>query len=95
VVLQSLIPIALGPRVSRSAIVSRRRLAAGVVIDPTPIRISAAAVRPLIGWALYTLFLWPSPAGCAVGMQAGFAGLVLLSFLMRARTGRDSCWCRP
>jgi hypothetical protein len=83
VVLASLIPIALGHALS-IAIVAAIVVAAGIVIDPAPIRIVAGAA--LIGWALYHAF-YGHHGRVRVGMQTGFAGLVLWSFLMAGAHG--------
>lgn len=83
VVLASLVPIALGHALS-IAIVAAVVMALGIVIDPAPIRIVAGAA--LIGWALHHLF-YGHRGRVRVGMQTGFAGLVLWSFLMASAHG--------
>ena len=83
VVLQSLIPIALGHALA-IAIVAFALVAAGIVMDRLPIRAIAGAA--LIGWALFHL-LYGSRHRVRVGMQTGFAGLVLWSFLMASAHG--------
>lgn len=83
VVLASLVPIALGHALS-IAIVATVVVAAGIVIDPAALRIAAGCA--LIGWALYHLF-YGHRGRVRVGMQAGFAGLVLWSFLMAGAHG--------
>ncbi len=83
VVLQSLIPIALGHALSIS-VVAALVVAAGVVIDATLIR--RAAGIALLGWALYHQ-LYGARHRVRVGMQTGMAGLALWSFLMASAHG--------
>lgn len=83
VVLLSLIPIALGHALA-IALVAAAVAAADMVVEATWVR--AAAGIALIGWAAYHL-LYSSRHRVRVGMQAGFAGLVLWSFLMAGAHG--------
>ena len=83
VVLQSLIPIALG-HAAAIAIVAFALVAAGIVMDRLPVRTMAGVA--LVGWALFHL-LYGSRHRVRVGMQTGFAGLVLWSFLMASAHG--------
>lgn len=83
VVLQSLVPIALGHALS-IAIVATSIAAVGLLFDLTAIRALAGLV--LVLWALYHL-LYASRHRARVGMQTGFAGLVLWSFLMAGAHG--------
>ena len=83
VVVQSLIPIAIGHLLSVAA-VAGAVLALGVVIDRRPLLMAAGG--GLILWALYHLAY-----GCRhparIGMQAGLAGLLAWSFLMASAHG--------
>ena len=83
VVVQSLIPIAIGHLLSVAA-VAGAVLALGVVIDRRPLLMAAGG--GLILWALYHLAY-----GCRhparIGMQTGFAGLLAWSFLMATAHG--------
>jgi hypothetical protein len=83
VVLQSLVPIALGHALS-IALVALLVLVLGRVLEPRPLR--ALAGLMLIGWAG-----WHALRGARhrvrAGMQAGFAGLLLWSFLMAGAHG--------
>ncbi len=83
VVLQSLIPIALGHALA-IGVVAFAVVAAGIVMNRLPIRAIAGLV--LIGWALFHL-LYGSRHRVRVGMQTGFAGLALWSFLMASAHG--------
>jgi hypothetical protein len=83
VVLQSLIPIALGHTTS-IALAAGAAVALGLVVSEMPLRLIAGGV--LILWGLYhTLFGRRHRAH--IGMQAGFAGLFLWSFLMAGAHG--------
>ena len=83
VVVQSLIPIAIGHLLSIAVVVAAV-LALGVIIDRRPLLMVAGG--GLILWALYHLAY-----GCRhpsrIGMQAGFAGLLAWSFLMASAHG--------
>jgi hypothetical protein len=83
VVLQSLGPIAIGHALA-IALATTIVVTLGLVIDQRAIRIIAAGV--LIGWAGY-LVLHGSHHRARVGMQAGFLGLMLWSFLMATAHG--------
>jgi len=83
VVLWSLVPIALGHALA-VAIVVGMVVTAGIVIQPTQLRVMAGAA--LLGWAAYRL-LYGSRHRVRVGMQTGAAGLVLWSFLMAGAHG--------
>jgi len=83
VVLQSLIPIALGHALS-IAIVVAAVATLGMLIDQALIR--AVGGTALIGWALYHP-LYGQRHQVRVGMQAGFAGLMLWSFMMAGAHG--------
>lgn len=83
VVLQSLVPIALGHALS-IALVAAAVVVLGAVIEPTLLRRGAGLT--LICWALYHL-LYGSRHRVRVGMQTGFAGLLLWSFLMAGAHG--------
>lgn len=83
VVLLSLFPIALGHTLA-IAIVAMLVVAAGLMIEPMMIRGLAAAT--LILWGLYHL-LRGFRHRARVGMQTGFAGLALWSFLMAGAHG--------
>jgi hypothetical protein len=83
VVLQSLVPIALGHAMS-VALVAAAIVALGAAIEPALLRRGAGLT--LICWALYHL-LYGSRHRVRVGMQAGFAGLLLWSFLMAGAHG--------
>src|SRR6516164_436764 len=83
VVVQSLIPIAIGHLVS-IAVVAGAVSALGVVIDRRSLLMVAGS--GLILWALYHL-AYGSRHQARVGMQAGFAGLLAWSFLMASAHG--------
>jgi hypothetical protein len=83
IVLQSLVPIALG-HAAAIAIVAALVVAAGLVIDPVPLRWAAGSA--LILWALYQL-RYGARHRVRVGMQTGLAGLALWSFLMAGAHG--------
>jgi hypothetical protein len=83
VVVQSLIPIAIGHLLS-VAVVLEAVLALGVIIDRGPLLTVAGG--GLILWALHHLMY-----GCRhparIGMRAGFAGLLAWSFLIASAHG--------
>ena len=83
VVLQSLIPIALGHLLS-IAVAASAVLALGVIIDRRLLLMAAGS--GLILWALYHL-AYGSRHRARIGMQAGFAGLLVWSFLMASAHG--------
>jgi hypothetical protein len=83
VVLRALVPIALGHALS-IAVVAAAVVALGVAIEPALLARAAGVV--LIVWAVYHL-LYGSRHRVRVGMQAGFAGLLLWSFLMAGAHG--------
>jgi hypothetical protein len=83
VVLQSLLPIALGHALA-VGIVAAAVVALGAAVEPALLRRGAGLA--LILWALYHL-LYGSRHRVRVGMQAGFAGLLLWSFLMAGAHG--------
>jgi hypothetical protein len=83
VVLQSLVPIALGHALS-IALVAAAVVALGAAIEPMLLRRLAGLA--LVLWALYHL-LYGARHRVRVGMQAGFAGLLLWSFLMAGAHG--------
>jgi hypothetical protein len=83
VVLQALIPIAIGHLLS-IAVVAATVLALGVVIDRRLLLLIAGMV--LILWALYHN-VYGSRHRAFVGMQAGFIGLLAWSFLMASAHG--------
>jgi hypothetical protein len=78
VVLQSLIPIALGHLLAIT-IAAALVVALGVFVDARIVR--ALAGSALILWAIYHA-LYGMRHRVRVGMQAGFAGLLVWSFLM-------------
>lgn len=82
-VLQSLLPIALG-HAAAIVIVAMVVTAVGLVVDLGAIKRVAGAA--LIVWALYHAF-YGKRHRARVGMQAGFAGLFLWSFLMAGSHG--------
>lgn len=82
-VLLSLIPIAIGHTLA-VAMVALLMAGAGVLIDPRLVRIVCGAL--LIGWAIYH-WRFGHRHRVRVGMQAGFAGLALWSFLMATAHG--------
>ena len=77
VVLQSLIPIAIGHLLAISA-VTEAVLLLGVIVDRRPLLMVAGG--SLILWALYHL-AYGARHQARVGMQAGFIGLLAWSFL--------------
>lgn len=83
VVLESLLPIAIGHALS-IAIVAGLVLAAGLVVDQRLIRWAGGAA--LVAWALYHQ-LYGARHRVRVGMQTGAAGLLLWSFLMAGAHG--------
>jgi hypothetical protein len=83
VVLQSLIPITLG-HAAAVVLVAAFVAAVGMAVDFETVKSAAGVV--LIAWALYHL-LYGTRHRTRVGMQAGFAGLFLWSFLMAAAHG--------
>jgi hypothetical protein len=83
VVVQSLIPIAIGHLLS-IALVAGAVLALGLVIDRGSLLIVAGC--GLILWALYHL-AYGSRHRTRIGMRAGFAGLLGWSFLMASAHG--------
>jgi hypothetical protein len=83
VVLTSLAPIGLGHAAS-IALVAALIVAAGTIIDPRAVQIAGGVA--LIAWAGYHL-LYGSRHRARVGMQVGFAGLALWSFLMASAHG--------
>ena len=83
VVLQSLIPIALGHAIA-IAIVAASVVALGVVTSPKPLALVAGGA--LILWALYHL-LYGARHRVRVGMRAGFVGLFCWSFVMASAHG--------
>jgi hypothetical protein len=82
-VLGALPPIALGHALS-IGLVALAVMALGVAIDPGFFR--AAAGVMLLGWAIYH-GIYGHRHRVRVGMTAGFAGLVLWSFLMATAHG--------
>jgi hypothetical protein len=83
VVLGSLVPIGLGHAAS-IALVAALVVVSGTIIDPRAVQIAGGVA--LIAWAGYHL-LYGSRHRARVGMQAGFAGLALWSFLMASAHG--------
>ena len=83
VVVQSLIPIAIGHLLSIT-LVAGAVLALGLVIDRGSLLIVAGCA--LILWALYHL-AYGSRHQARIGMRAGFAGLLGWSFLMASAHG--------
>jgi|SRR6516162_561745 hypothetical protein len=83
VVMQSLIPVAIGHLASIS-VVSGAVLGLGVVIDRRSLLMVAGF--GLILWVLYHL-VYGSRHRARIGMQAGFAGLLVWSFLMASAHG--------
>ncbi len=79
----SLLPIALGHALS-VGLASAAFVWAGLVVDARALGIGAGVV--LIGWALYH-WRYGHRHRVRVGMQAGFAGLALWSFLMATAHG--------
>jgi hypothetical protein len=83
VVLEALVPIAIGHALS-VAIVAALVVVAGFVVEPRLIQIAAGLV--LIGWALWH-WRYGSRHRVRVGMTTGMAGLALWSFLMASVHG--------
>ena len=83
VVVLSLGPIALG-HVLSIAVVMAAVLLLGVVVEPRMVRRAAGGL--LIAWALYH-WRYGHRHRVRVGMQAGFAGLTLWSFVMATGHG--------
>ncbi len=83
VVAWSLVPIVIGHALA-VAVVLVAFVMAGVVVDLTWLRRIAAAV--LIGWAVWLAFRG-HPTRVWAGMQAGFGGLAIWSFLMAGAHG--------
>jgi hypothetical protein len=83
VVLEALIPIALGHALS-VALVALAVVALGIVVDQRAIRVVAGIL--LIAWALYH-WRYGSRHRVRIGMQTGMAGLALWSFLMAGAHG--------
>jgi len=83
VVVQSLIPLAIGHLLS-IAVIAGAVLALGVIIDRRPLLVVAGS--GLILWALYHLS-YGSRHQTRIGMQTGFAGLLAWSFLMTSAHG--------
>src|SRR5262249_19782340 len=82
-VLQSLIAIAIG-HASAVALVTTAIVTLGIVVSAGAVQIIAGAV--LILWAFYHT-LYGSRHRARVGMRAGFAGLLLWSFVMAGAHG--------
>jgi hypothetical protein len=82
-VLRALVPIALGHALS-VAVVAAAVVALGATVEPRLLRRGAGLL--LILWALWHL-LYGTRHRVRVGMQAGFAGLLLWSFLMAGAHG--------
>jgi len=83
VVVQSLVPIAIGHLLSIAAAVEIASVL-GVIIDRR--RLLMVAGGGLILWALYHL-AYGSRHPARIGMQAGLAGLLVWSFLMASAHG--------
>jgi len=83
VVFVSLLPIAAGHALAVAA-TAAVLMAAGIVVDATILRPAAGAA--LVLWALY-LFFYGARHRTRVGMQAGYAGLAVWSFLMAGAHG--------
>lgn len=83
VVLESLVPIALGHALA-VALVALAVVALRTVVNPWAFRIPSGVV--LIGWAAYHQ-LYGSRHRVRVGMRTGMAGLALWSFLMASAHG--------
>src|SRR5215510_16179531 len=78
VVLESLIPIALGHTLAITAVVVAVA-GLGALVDPRVVRVVSGVV--LIGWAIYHK-LYGARHRVRFGMQVGMLGLLLWSFLM-------------
>lgn len=83
VVYLSLLPIAIGHAASVAAVAVAVAVA-GLAIDQKPIRLGAGAL--LIVWAIYHA-AYGHRHRVRVGMQTGFAGLMVWSFLMATAHG--------
>jgi hypothetical protein len=83
VVLESLIPIALGHALATGAVVLTA-VGLGMAIDQRPLRVLAGTV--LIGWAVYHQFFGRRHR-LRVGMRTGMAGLLAWSFVMASAHG--------
>lgn len=83
VVLQSLIPIALGHALA-VAVVAFAVVALGAMIDPRALRVASGIV--LIGWAVYHA-IYGGRHRVRFGMRVGMVGLGLWSFLMATAHG--------
>jgi hypothetical protein len=83
VVLEALVPIALGHALS-IALVALAVVALGFVVDPGILRKLAGSL--LIGWAIWHQ-LYGSRHRARFGMQTGMAGLAAWSFLMASAHG--------
>ena len=83
VVLEALLPIALGHTLSIT-LVALAVIALGIVVDPGVLRRLAGAL--LLGWALYH-WLYGSRHRARFGMQTGMIGLAAWSFLMAGAHG--------
>ena len=83
VVLEALIPIALGHALA-VALVAIAVIALGVVVDQRALRTVAGVA--LIAWALYH-WLYGSRHRVRIGMRTGMAGLAAWSFLMASAHG--------
>jgi len=83
VVLESLLPIALGHALA-VGLVALAVVALGAVVEERVIRVAAGAL--LIGWAVYQR-VYGSRHRVRVGMRTGMAGLAFWSFLMATAHG--------
>jgi len=83
VVLEALVPIALGHALS-IAVVALAVVALGFVVDPDVVHKLAGGL--LIGWAIWHQ-LYGSRHRARFGMQTGMAGLAAWSFLMASAHG--------
>jgi len=83
VVMESLLPIALGHALAVAGVAAAVVLM-GAFVDPALLRAFAGCA--LVGWALFHL-VYGSRHRVRVGMRTGLAGLALWSFLMAASHG--------
>ena len=83
VVLRALIPIAIGHALAVAAIAAAVVML-GSFVDERVLRLFTGAT--LLAWALYHL-LYGARHRVRIGMQAGFAGLLVWSFLMASAHG--------
>src|SRR5438067_7214726 len=83
VVLESLIPIAVGHALA-VALIALGVVALGFTVDQVAIRIAAGVL--LIGWAIYHR-LYATRHRVRVGMRVGMVGLALWSFVMASAHG--------